>query len=49
MPQGSLSSPVLSSPELAVQSARRVLDGLRSHDPRSEQILVAAAGRETRR
>jgi Asp/Glu/hydantoin racemase len=49
MPQGSLSSPVLSSPELAVRSASRVLDGLRGHGAKGEEILVGAAGRETRR
>ncbi len=49
MPQGSLSSPVLSSPELAVHSARKILDGLRDRDAKSEGTLLAAAGRETRR
>ena len=48
MPQGSLVSPVLSSPELAVRSARRALDGLR-HSAKSEEIFVGAAGRETLR
>ncbi len=49
MPQGSLSSPVLSSPELAVRCACKVLDRLRAHGAKPENILVEAVGRETRR
>jgi Asp/Glu/hydantoin racemase len=45
MPDGTLSVPVLSSPELAVKSARAVLAGLSGGEP----VLVGSNGAEARR
>jgi Asp/Glu/hydantoin racemase len=49
MPKGSLSVPVLSSPELAVKSARAILEGLGRMDPIGEAVLVGSANGEARR
>ena len=45
MPEGTLSMPVLSSPELAVQQARTILAGLRSGDA----VFAGSFGGEARR
>jgi Asp/Glu/hydantoin racemase len=49
MPEGSLGSPVLSSPELAVERARDILNGLNGGGAAHEPELAAAAGHESRR
>jgi Asp/Glu/hydantoin racemase len=49
MPDGTLSMPVLSSPELAVKSARAILAGLNHSEPNGESVLVASGGAEARR
>ncbi len=48
MPGGTLSMPVLSSPELAVKSARAILAGLRAHDSNGDSVLVASTAAEAR-
>jgi Asp/Glu/hydantoin racemase len=48
LPDGTLSMPVLSSPELAVRSARTVMAGLRHGKPASESVLVGSNGAEAR-
>lgn len=45
MPEGTLSMPVLSSPELAVQQARTILAALR----RGDAVFAASIGEEARR
>jgi Asp/Glu/hydantoin racemase len=49
MPDGTLSMPVLSSPELAVKSARAILAGLNHSEPNGESVLVASGGAGARR
>jgi Asp/Glu/hydantoin racemase len=49
MPDGTLSMPVLSSPELAVKSARAILAGLNDSEPNGESVLVASGGAGARR
>jgi Asp/Glu/hydantoin racemase len=48
MPSGTLSVPVLSSPELAVKSARAILAGLKGSEVADEAVLVGSGG-EARR
>jgi Asp/Glu/hydantoin racemase len=48
MPDGTLSMPVLSSPELAVKSARAILAGLSGHELNGDSVLVASTGAEAR-
>jgi len=48
MPEGTLSSPVLSSPELALERAREILNALNGGGAAAEPELVVAAGRESR-
>ena len=49
MPKGTLSVPVLSSPELAVKSAQAILEGLGRMEPASEAVLVGSASGGARR
>jgi Asp/Glu/hydantoin racemase len=49
MPEGTLSMPVLSSPELAVKSARAIMAGLNNRELLVEPALVGSSGGEARR
>ncbi len=49
MPEGSLSSPVLSSPELAVKRARDIMRSMNGAANMREPELAVAAGRESAR
>ncbi len=49
MPKGTLSVPVLSSPELAVKSAHAILQRLDRTNQPSEQVLVGTGSGEARR
>ena len=49
MPNGTLSVPVLSSPELAVKSTRAIMAGLAGGEPIDEEDLVGSMGAEARR
>jgi hypothetical protein len=48
MPDGTLSMPVLSSPELAVKSARAILAELGGPESNCDSVLVASTGAEAR-
>ncbi|HEY4381941.1 MAG TPA: aspartate/glutamate racemase family protein [Acidobacteriaceae bacterium] len=49
MPDGTLSMPVLSSPELAVKSARTILADQNGFQPSCEPVLVGSSGAGSRR
>jgi Asp/Glu/hydantoin racemase len=49
MPNGALSMPVLSSPELAVKKARAILAGLDGSSTEGDPVLVGPSGAEARR